>query len=459
MLKRYQTMKRWLLVASLMLAVVSVGATKYYVSPKGTGTAYSKQAPGGLSDEALSMLKADDVLYLMDGQYDITTQLSLRNSGSAGHYITVCAAPGAKPVLDFRQQSNGSKSNGLKVMGSYVWLRDLTICYAGYKGVWLEKAAHCILERLEVYGCCNAGIQLRSGGYNMVLNCDAHHNFDYQDEGGNADGFADKQGDPTPGNIYVGCRAWGNSDDGWDSYGRTTKDKPTAYIHCITYNNGPATFNLTNHPRATGVDKELPCMAGKDLTSYPNGGNPNGFKVGGKGSLHDVELYECLAVGHQKKGFDQNNNAGHMKITNCTAYKNRVNYGFGNKHPYTLTITNCLSMAPEKSDFDRYEGATIVSVNNTWDAQHVQQPQTDGRDIERVVLAERQVDGSLSDAVLKYMKGLPSGKKEADVAISGLTVSTEPVRSDMPCFDLYGRSVAKGYHGLVLQDGELKMMK
>lgn len=444
-------MKKWLFVVGCLLAASGVVAKEYYVSPKGEGAAFSKQQPGALTNEITKMLQADDVLYLMDGQYDLTTQLALRNSGTAGHYITVCAAKGAKPILDFRQQANGNKFNGVKVTGSYVWLRDITVRYAGYKGLWLEKAAHCILERLEVYGCCNAGIQLRSGGYNMVINCDSHDNFDYQDDGGNADGFADKQGDPSPGNIYVGCRAWGNSDDGWDSYGRTTKDKATVYIHCITYNNGPATFDLTNHPRATGIDKELPCMAGKDFSNFPNGGNPNGFKVGGKGSLHDVELYGCLAVGHRKKGFDQNNNAGNMKITNCTAYGNMVNYGFGNKHPYTLTIKNCQSIAPQKSDFVKYEEATIVSENNTWDLK--QQREADGKNIERVLLTNRRADGSLAKAVRKYLQGV-AGNAEAN---GGLTVSTAAVSDSMPCFDLYGRRVASSYKGLVIQDGEVKM--
>ena len=142
------------------------------------------------------------------------------------------------------------------------------------------------------------------------------------------------------GNVYIGCRSWNNSDDGWDSFERVTDGTPTVYINCITYNNGPEKYDLSSHPRVTGVDKDLSCFSGKDLANFSNGGNPNGFKVGGKGTKHNVELYRCLAVGHRSKGFDQNNNAGSMKVINCTAYANKNNYGFGNQYDYTLVIKN-----------------------------------------------------------------------------------------------------------------------
>ena len=320
----------------LALAALGVQATDYYVSPTGNGSNFTESSPGKLTSTVIGKLKAGDNLYLMGGQYDFQSTLSINKSGTEGNMITIQPYNSERPILDFRNESNGT--NGVKVGGSYLHLKDITIRYAGYKGIWLEEAKYCILEGLDVYGCCNAGIQLRSGGNNMVINCDSHDNFDYQDAGGNADGFADKQGNACPGNIYIGCRAWNNSDDGWDSFQRVTSGTPTVYINCITYNNGPEEFDLTNHPRVMegGKDAGLSCFVGKDLAHFANGGNPNGFKVGGKGTKHNVELYRCLAAGHRGKGFDQNNNAGNMKVINCTAYKNKYNYGFGNPYAYTM---------------------------------------------------------------------------------------------------------------------------
>lgn len=340
-----------------------------YASPTGTSTSgLTPELPGSLTS-MISKLSPGDVLYLLDGQYDLKSTVSINKSGTAEKYIMIAPYEGAKPILDFRNQAN--KQNGVKVGGSYLYIKGITIRFAGYKGIWLESCQHNILENLDVYGCCNAGIQLRSGGYNLVINCDSHDNFDYQDDGGNADGFADKQGDACPGNIYIGCRAWGNSDDGWDSFQRVTDGTPTVYVNCITYNNGPATFDLSKHPRATGVDKSLECFSGKSLANFVNGGNPNGFKVGGKGTLHNVELYRCLAVGHRSKGFDQNNNAGKMKLVNCSAYGNKYNYGFGNSYAYTLYLYNNISLAPTGGSSQSYHvstssAGTVYQGNNSW---------------------------------------------------------------------------------------------
>ena len=329
-------LKRILYSFIWLMVTLPSSATVYYASPTGTdATGTSKASPGSIT-AMIGKLKAGDQLILLDGQYNLKSLIKITQNGTVDQYISIAADDGAKPILDFHEAPN--KQNAIQLTGNYFLLKGFVVRYSGYKGIWVEKGKYNILENLEVYGCCNSGIQLRSGGHNMVINCDSHDNFDYQDNGGNADGFADKQGDACAGNVYIGCRSWNNSDDGWDSYERVTDGTPTVYVNCIAYNNGPASFNLTNHPRVKGVDAGLDCFNGKDLTSFANGGNPNGFKLGGKGTVHNTELYRCLAVGHRSKGFDQNNNAGKMKLINCTAYRNNLNYGFGNDYAYTLDI-------------------------------------------------------------------------------------------------------------------------
>lgn len=49
------------------------------------------------------------------------------------------------------------------------------------------------------------------------MNCDAHDNYDGYSEGdsGNVDGFGGHANKETStGNIFRGCRAWNNGDDG-----------------------------------------------------------------------------------------------------------------------------------------------------------------------------------------------------------------------------------------------------
>lgn len=395
-------------------AVQTTRATVRFASPAGTdANGLSADCPGELS-AMVDSLQPGDTLFLADGQYDQTNTLVVNKVATADQWVTICAAAGARPVFDFREQPNGT--NGVKVSGSYIHIKGITIRYAGKKGLWLEKATHCLMEQMDVYGCCDTGIQLRKGGYNVVLNCDSHDNFDYQADGSNADGFADKQGGASfPGNTYIGCRSWHNSDDGWDSFQRNTQDVATEYLFCVTYNNGPAEFDLSQHPRATGVDRDLPCMAGQDLAHFPNGGNPNGFKLGGQGKeekssgnymRHDTVLRNCLAVGHRAKGFDQNNNAGVMKISHCMSVQNGVNYGFGNPYPNTLDIRHCVSLEPVSGKhLVTAPESNLTQEGNSWDGQAAQ-PTAGYQLSPQQLLSARQPDGSLPEVLLNFLRSL-----------------------------------------------------
>ena len=412
-----------LMLALLALTSVKTAqATGRYASPTGTDAeGLSIERPGELRAMIDSLLPGD-TLYLTDGQYDLVRTLVVNKRASADKWVTICAAKDAKAIIDFRQEPNGT--NGVKVSGRYINIKDITIRYAGKKGIWLENASYCLLERLDVYGCCDSGIQLRKGGYNVVVNCDSHDNFDYQTDGGNADGFADKQGGaPFPGNTYIGCRAWNNSDDGWDSFQRESMETPTEYMFCAAYNNGPAEFDLTQHPRATGIDRDLPCMEGKDLAHFPNKGNPNGFKLGGQGkeekangnhTRHNTMLKNCLAVGHRNKGFDQNNNAGDMKISHCLAFRNGISYGFGNPYPCTLDIRHCISLEPVSGEhLTTAPECSLTQEGNSWNGDY-KSHQTDGQshhfldgiDIVKVMLSRREPNGSLPEELLKILRSL-----------------------------------------------------
>lgn len=483
-------MKKIALIGCLAMLATGSWATNYYVSPTGSGSAYSESSPGKLTATVINKLNAGDVLYLMGGQYDLQSNLTINRNGTADNMITICPYNSERPIIDFRNQINGT--NGITVKGTYLHIKGITIRYAGYKGIWLEGATYCILEQMEIYGCCNAGFQLRSGGHNTVVNCDSHDNFDYQDNGGNADGFADKQGEACPGNVYIGCRSWNNSDDGWDSFQRVTNGTPTVYINCITYNNGPEFYDLSEHPRVLGKDANLSCFIGKDLKNFANDGNPNGFKLGGQGTKHDTELYRCLAVGHRSKGFDQNNNAGNMKVINCTSYKNKHNYGFGNSYAYTLVIKNCISLSPISSHFDKYPGATITDDHNTWDTGFsASESDFEGLDIESTIFAPRNADGSLAETTQFHLKSTStnlidkgvnytdfSGEKIADyvfykgeapdlgcyeydpsTGISAVTVKGADLNPNMPRYNARGQQVDSNYKGLVIQGGKKYIQK
>ena len=83
-------------------------------------------------------------------------------------------------------------------------------------GVWISGSNN-IFELLNTHHNMGPGLFIQGGGNNLVLNCDSHDNYDPMTSNGagqSADGFGAHEGGT--GNVFRGCRAWWNSDDGYD---------------------------------------------------------------------------------------------------------------------------------------------------------------------------------------------------------------------------------------------------
>lgn len=170
------------------------------------------------------------------------------------------------------------------------------------------------LERLTIHDNKNSGLNIFGGATGMlVLNCDSYRNFDPQNNGQDADGFAAKFG-IGPGTIFLGCRAWANSDDGWDFW---MAGNAVTVEDCRAYDNG---FDIWNFGPAFE-------------------GNGNGFKLGRGDGAH--ELRNCLAWGNRVRGFDANANTSGTILYNCTGWDNNFNFRFFGEPKHVLR--NCLS--------------------------------------------------------------------------------------------------------------------
>lgn len=365
-----------LICANILIANMS--ANTYYASPAGKGDGASYLTPCTLSS-GISMLAAGDSLFLLGGQYYMNSELAIKTTGTLTKRTFIGAYTNEKPVFDFRNQPHNK--NGVSLKGNYIHLKGITIRYAGYKGL-INTGSYNLMENLDVYGNCDTGIQQKGGNSNTILNCDSHDNFDfltmsgnYCDYGGNADGFADKQYTNSPGNTYIGCRSWNNSDDGWDFFQRV--GGTTTIRNCVCFRNGPQYYDISNYARLTTdnywfknfqkdtiVTNANGSKYSCSLNHYYNNGNGNGFKLGGGSTLHNVTLYNCLSIGNRVKGFDQNSDAGSIQIYNCTSYLNGSNYGFYNNNGYSLVIKNCISFPNNISN--TFSGSKITSSNNTW---------------------------------------------------------------------------------------------
>ena len=210
------------------------------------------------------------------------------------------------------------------------------------------EGSYCVVELCRFYGNEDTGLQqgfgkdskgnntrnteFKYGRYNIIVNCDAFDNHDPWTNGGNADGFAIKLY-PGPGNEFHGCRAWHNSDDGWDLYYTVF---PIVVDNCWVLNNG--------------FDK----------------GNANGFKMGGckqGGTSTGAHVFKnCIAAFHAKKGFDQNHHREGSYLINDLSFGNGINYGYNMEEPDygNWVLRNCVGFAYGSQKMERNSAFTIA---------------------------------------------------------------------------------------------------
>ena len=371
----------------------NIFATTYYVSPTGTGTG-TISSPLSFSAAVGKSLVAGDSLIFRGGIYSFSSTQSFSKSGTSVKYVNYIAYPTETPIFDFRTQVYGSNSRGLNLSGNYMHVKGITVQGAGDNGFYIA-GSNLFVEQCTARWNCDSGFQLKVGSNNYVLNCDSYENFDYETAGGNADGFADKQYTNTGTNTYKGCRSWRNSDDGWDSYEKVGN---TVYDSCWCYSMAPAQYDMTNHIRYA-TDKTY--IDGFANHIIPNGGNGNGFKMGGNYTANNATAHHCIAVSNLVKGFDQNNNDGIMTVYNCTSYNNGSNYGYSNSSYGTLIIKNCASLSSKGSN--TFACKTVTQAFNTWNSGF-SCTSSDFASLDYTqILNPRQADGSLPEITLLHL--------------------------------------------------------
>ena len=446
-------MKRTITLISFFAVCACTMATNYYCSPSGTENGMTYYTPCSFTDGIKKLSSAGDTLFCLDGQYDFNAAINITlTAGTAGRNIVICNYPGEKPVLDWRTEAYGGRGLVVKSSTQYLTIKGLTLRYTG-KNAILNNGSYCTFENLDVYGNGDTGIQMKGGGNNYIINCDSHDNCDYQlggtyaaDFGGNADGFADKQFTGGP-NTYIGCRAWNNSDDGWDFFQRVTSGStPSVLQNCICYNNGPAYYDFSNHARyetdkswfdqfkteitITDADGQ---QIKASLTKYPNIGNGNGFKIGGGYTANNVALYHCLAVGNKARGFDQNNNCGPMIVYNGSAYMNGTDYGFGTNCDGSLIIKNCISYKNTYSF-----RVTTTQSHNSWSDNSLKPSASDFVSLDTsLILLPRTADGSLPEITFMHLQ---ADSKFIDAGTDA-GLSYEGKAPDLGCYE-FGSTVS-----------------
>ncbi len=414
-----------LAILNCLLFNSNVSATTYYVSPTGTSTAAGTiTAPLSFTTAIGKSLISGDSIIVRGGSYNFSSLQTISKSGSATNFYHIVAFKGETPVFDFRTQAYNSSNQGVKISGNYVHFKGITIQGAGDNGLQVtgsyNKIENCIFR-----WNCDSGLQMKTGGDNLILNCDSYENFDYEsggisapDFGGNADGFADKQYTNTGTNTYRGCRSWRNGDDGWDSY---EKIGNTVYDNCWCYAMAPVSFDMTQNIRFKTDSASWFYQFKSANFVQKNYGNGNGFKMGGNYTANNATAVNCIAVGNLVKGFDQNNNNGIMTVYNCTSYNNGNNYGYSNSTYGTLIIKNCASLSGKGSN--SFNCKSVTQTNNSWNTGFSCSA-SDFVSIDYTqMLNDRKADGSLPDITLLHLastSGMIDKGTDVGIAFSGV---------------------------------------
>ena len=256
----------------------------YYVATSGkNNNPGTRDAPFGSLNAAIEVAAPGDTILLRGGEYVCLGTIHIDKSGYLGRPIYLRAYPGEVPILDFSQ----SRSKALYITGSYWHIKGLVLVGGKYHNVLLYEADHNILEQITASGAHMPGIHARRSAYNLILNCDSHHNFDPEHSGENGDGFGIFYSGP--GNVLIGNRSWDNSDD---AYGFTDSVNGVRAEWCYAWRSGK---NIWNHPFFRG--------------------NGEGFKLS-RGTADHV-LVNCFSWHNNSRGFVADN-TGNITILSCT---------------------------------------------------------------------------------------------------------------------------------------------
>ncbi|MBR2114908.1 MAG: DUF4990 domain-containing protein [Prevotella sp.] len=488
--------------AFIILSLILFGnmeAKVVYVATNGhddaTGTIDS---PLATLPAAYKKISAGDTICFRGGIYHVTDNqvmktdktyayvFALEKAGTATRRTCIMGYNGERPVFDFSalQLDGQHRFSAFYLGANYLHLRNFDIVgvpvrlkgHTQSECISARKGSHCIIENIAMHDGMAIGYYQTAGSDNLVLNCDAYNNYDDYSEGeygGNVDGFGiHVQHTTDTGNAIRYCRAWRNSDDGFDLINNLA---PVEFDHCWAFYNG---FQ--------------PTANAEDTTTFQSAGDGNGFKAGGYGMKAGTTkcpevcpqnyIHHCVAYRNKSQGMYSNHHMGGCRWEYNSSWYNRSNYnmvnrksdeeaidvpGYGhilkNNVSYTFTdtsrgghLTNCnaAQCTIENNTFAPTEAAVSVSA-----AMFVS---TDAA----TLFAKRDADGNLPEmpfmrakagSVLAERQMGWSWESSDDTAVQFPT--GRPTSGNPSCHDLQGRCTNSNAKGIAIQNGRKLMVR
>jgi hypothetical protein len=403
-------------VAGVLAGAAKAEAAEYYVATTG-----SDSNPGSMSQPFASMQKgadvaaAGDTVWIRGGTYSVVTPdaagagITFSKSGTSEmSRIKYFAYPGEVPVFNFSKMvlSTTGYTHGFVVTGSWLHFKGLEICYVlentrSNNAVAVNGGGNDIFELLNMHHNMGNGIFIGKGsGGHLVLNCDAHDNYDpmsAQGDGQNADGFGVHYQTSGASTILRGCNAWWNSDDGYDLI---NQEVPVVVENSWAMGNG-----YTN--------------AG---TMSPASGNGNGFKMGSSATAVRHIVRNNVAWKNKAAGFYANHSSGGNTWYNNTSYNNGTQYNMlaspANDSATTIILSGALAHVMRNNIGFPNKNTNMGGVDtasNTWDLAITPAAADFLSVTDTGYMGPRQVDGSLPK--LDFMR-LAAGSKMIDKGVN-----------------------------------------
>ena len=437
--------KLFLILILIALSKIATPAT-YYISTTGNdGNAGTLASPWLTWNYGILQLNTGDTLFVRAGVYTVTGAVSISanpNEGTATDPIVVMGYPGdaTRPIIDGSLLNNTSL---LRIENKYYWTvkrieiresHDTDGVYTNFCGINCYRSNQIRLENIIVHDIDGQGIRIQDCDTIYVRDCDSYNNYDPYNNGGKADGF---QINGAPGIVamtyFDNCRAWNNSDDGWDFLDNTKGIVDS----CWAWNNGTFDFDTDGSGQGfkaglqTGPPPDSAYIFTNNIAVYNDHG---GMRCNCNGQIYfiDSRWYNNVCAFNLAPGFNTSNEIGANMYTNV--WRNNISY--------------------ENVDGDSWEDASsFIRDHNSWDIVGLTLTDDDFVSVDTTgISAPRGIDGSLPDnACYNYFMKLSEG---SDLIDAGRAVGIPylGLAPDLGAFEyVAGDSRIVKYRGLILK--------
>ncbi len=295
-----------------------------YVAPEANGSG-TKEDPMSIYN-AVKFVQPGQQIIIKEGTYllDSTVKVARGVDGTAESPIVMMADPQAssRPVFDFQ-----GLCAGMIFAGNHWYIKGFDVIHSqdAQKGIQVSGNNN-TLDQVNAYYNGSTGIQISRylttdefelwPENNLILNCTSYNNADAGCE--DADGFAAKL-TVGNGNVFDGCMAYYNADDGWDLFAKVQTGSIGAVTvkNCVAFKNG---YVKVNSDKST--DRHVDSVYDLDMSGRViDAGNGNGFKLGGDSMSGYHVLENSVVYDNKAKGIDSNS-CPDIQVKGCVTYNN-----------------------------------------------------------------------------------------------------------------------------------------